>query len=88
MPTDPFKNAANIEELGRQLQVVGTFVQRMGCLDKAGHIMERLLQSQLLVLDTNPAGLGVLKDEGVDYVITALTPEEYNALKFLLEHKS
>jgi hypothetical protein len=88
MPPDPFKNAASIEDLGKQLQLAGNFIQRMGCLDKAGRILERCLQGGLLRLETRgDTGLGVLVDADSDNAITGLTPEEYGALKFLLENK-
>lgn len=88
MPSDPFKNAANIEDLGKQLQLAGNFIQRMGCLDKAGRVLERCLQGGLLRLDTKGiAGLGVLVDADADNAITGLTPEEFAALQFLRDNK-
>lgn len=88
MPPDPFKNAASIEDLGKQLQLAGNFIQRMGCLDKAGRVLERALQGGLLRLETRgDTGLGVLVDVDTCNAITGLTPEEYGALKFLLENK-
>jgi hypothetical protein len=89
MPSDPFKNTASIEDLGKQLQLAGNFIQRMGCLDKAGRIVERALQGGLLRLETRgDTGLGVLVDADTGNAITGLTPEEFGALKFLLENKS
>lgn len=95
MPVDPLPPpfgpdaAKSIADLGQQLQVAGNFIQRMGCLDKAGRILERCLQGGLLRLETRgDTGLGVLVDADSDNAITGLTPEEFGALKFLQENKT